>query len=222
MAALPPISYSPFAGRYMDLIFVRHGQSQFNVDQSGGMDSPLTELGRRQAHRVGLYLAREQKIDLIYSSPYARAKETAQIIATYVGRPIEYKDDLREAEEEYWSGMNRFANPLATLDAPPLSPADINVAYAEFQKRVVRAFREILTAHSEGTVLVVSHGGIMGTIVRTLAGAHQLSVHSDNTCLTQFHFEDGRWHLVCLNRIHHLLSDDDLVQAHLTPEHLRE
>jgi broad specificity phosphatase PhoE len=213
---------SVIAANGMDLILVRHGQSQFNVDQSGGVDSPLTDLGKRQAHRLGLFLAREQAIDVIYSSSMARAKETAQIIATYVGKSIEYVDDLREAEEEYWSGFDRYANPVDSLDASPVSPAGINAAYAEFQGRVVRAFQKILTAHSEGTVLVVSHGGVMGTVVRTLAGAHQLSIHSDNTCVTQFHFEAGRWHLVCLNRIHHLLNDDDLVQARPTFEHIRE
>ena len=198
----------------MDLLFVRHGQSQYNVDQTGGADSSLTDIGRRQAHRMGVFLAREHpQIEMIYTSSLARAKESAAIINSYLQKPIEYKDDLREAEEEYWSGFNRYANPLASLEDTSVAPIHINAYYAEFQQRVVRALREIFSTHRDGKILIVSHGGVMGTLVRTLAGSHQLSIHSDNTCLTHFHFEDGRWHLVCLNRIHHLLTDDDLVPS---------
>jgi len=79
------------------LWLVRHGQSQGNVardaaDEAGAheididmrdVDVPLSELGREQAQAAGRWFAalpREDRPELILSSPYIRAKETAEII----------------------------------------------------------------------------------------------------------------------------------------------
>lgn len=205
-----------------DLLLVRHGQSQHNLDQTGGDDSPLTELGRRQAERVGHYLAGRYQITALYASPMQRARETAEIINQNLGLPLQFLPDLREAEGPYWAALNRFSNPLQALEGGPVAAKELSAFYAEFQARVVRAAREILRVHPEGQVLVVSHGGVMSTFVRTLTGSHQVSVHSANTCLHHLRWEQGRWHIVCLNRIHHLLGADDLVSAMPIQEEPRE
>src|SRR3954469_4021588 len=79
------------------LWLVRHGQSQGNVardaaDEAGAheidiqmrdVDVPLSELGRKQAEAAGRWFAalpREERPELILSSPYIRAKQTAEII----------------------------------------------------------------------------------------------------------------------------------------------
>lgn len=197
----------------IDLLFVRHGQSQYNLDQTGGNDSSLTELGRQQAERLGRYLAARYSVTAIYASPLARARQTAEIINRYLGLPIKLKDDLRETEEEYWPDMKRYTSPLAVFELAPVPPESVSPYYVGFHARVVRAVREIVAAHGEGQILVVSHGGVMGTLIRSFTAEHQLSIHSDNTCLHHVRWEGGRWHLVCLNRIHHLLEADDLVAA---------
>ncbi|HVW71647.1 MAG TPA: histidine phosphatase family protein, partial [Candidatus Paceibacterota bacterium] len=55
----------------------------------------LSEEGKEQAHRIGLYLG-SLGIEAIYASPFERAKETAEIIAAQLHVPIEYSDLLRE------------------------------------------------------------------------------------------------------------------------------
>jgi len=79
------------------LWLVRHGQSQGNVardaaDEAGAheidiavrdVDVPLSELGHKQAEAAGRWFAalpREQRPEFILSSPYVRARQTAQII----------------------------------------------------------------------------------------------------------------------------------------------
>lgn len=79
------------------LWLVRHGQSQGNVardaaDETGAheigiemrdVDVALSELGRRQAQAAGRWFAalpRDDRPELILSSPYVRAKQTAEII----------------------------------------------------------------------------------------------------------------------------------------------
>jgi broad specificity phosphatase PhoE len=196
----------------MDLILVRHGQSQFNADQTGGEDAPLTELGRIQARRVGVYLAARFQICALYASSYLRALETAQIITGFVGVELNLDPDLSEAQYDYGEGLTLFADPCAALAAhPSVQPGQVSEYYASFQTRVVGALDRILGAHQEGQIAIVSHGGTMGTIIRTLAGSHQFSVHTENTGIHLLHWEMNRWHIVALNRVEHLLSEQDLV-----------
>jgi 2,3-bisphosphoglycerate-dependent phosphoglycerate mutase len=207
----------------MDLILIRHGQSQYNADQTGGEDAPLTELGRMQARRVGTYLAARFDIDALYASTYSRARETAEIVNSFLGLELRLEPDLREAAYEYGAGLRLFPDPCAAFAPhPAIGTQDISEYYVEFQARVIGALNRILAAHSEGQVAVVSHGGTMGTIIRTLAGSHQFSVHTENTGIHLLHWENHRWHVVALNRVEHLLSEQDLVAIPRAREHRRE
>ena len=79
------------------LWLVRHGQSQGNVardaPQEGGLsaieidlrdvDVPLSELGRQQAEATGRWFAalpESERPEVIISSPYVRARQTAEAI----------------------------------------------------------------------------------------------------------------------------------------------
>ncbi len=61
------------------LVFLRHGQ--YDADRGGS----LTALGREQARIAGEYL-QTWKFDVVWSSTLPRAKETADIVATKLGR----------------------------------------------------------------------------------------------------------------------------------------
>lgn len=70
------------------IVLVRHGQSVANAESLlvGRADSPLTELGRRQAEATGTALARSaaqsgREPSRILTSPLARARDTAEAIA---------------------------------------------------------------------------------------------------------------------------------------------
>jgi broad specificity phosphatase PhoE len=64
------------------IYIVRHGQDEDNATDvlNGRRDTPLTELGRKQAVQVAAKLA-SYNISAVYSSPLKRAYETAKIIA---------------------------------------------------------------------------------------------------------------------------------------------
>lgn len=72
------------------MYFVRHGQSEFNVVYSitlqdpGIRDAPITQRGQSQALGAAQHL-RDKKITKIICSPYTRALQTANIIATELG-----------------------------------------------------------------------------------------------------------------------------------------
>ena len=95
------------------IYLVRHGQTQFNRERriQGHVDSPLTELGVRQAEASGALLA-----DLIrdpedgwriVSSPLGRAQATARIIAGRLGLPVELDDRLKEMSWGRYDGLLR-------------------------------------------------------------------------------------------------------------------
>lgn len=103
------------------LWLVRHGQSQGNVardaaDETGAheididmrdVDVPLSELGRKQAEAAGRWFAalpRDERPELILSSPYVRAKQTAEIICragALAGGPAHTIVDERLREREF-------------------------------------------------------------------------------------------------------------------------
>ena len=84
-----------------EFLFVRHGQSQANEDNTiAGPMSPLTQKGMEQAKEAGQNLVGEF-ITTIICSPLLRAKQTAEIIAREIGiRPemIRVIDTLSERD----------------------------------------------------------------------------------------------------------------------------
>jgi broad specificity phosphatase PhoE len=103
------------------LYLVRHGQSQGNVardaaDEAGlheididvrDVDVPLSQLGVRQAEAAGRWFAalpRDQRPEVILSSPYVRARQTAEIICkqdALSGGPVRTIVDERLREREF-------------------------------------------------------------------------------------------------------------------------
>lgn len=62
------------------LYFLRHAKAQDRSELLADMDRSLTDKGRQQARQVGHWLARQQLLpDLILSSPYPRAWQTAAL-----------------------------------------------------------------------------------------------------------------------------------------------
>jgi len=97
------------------IYFVRHGQSQLNADGiRQGPDGPLSLLGRQQARDVAEKLAAEpKKIQAIFSSPYQRARETAEPIAERLHLPITFSDLLVERKNpSEIVGQSKDAGPV--------------------------------------------------------------------------------------------------------------
>jgi broad specificity phosphatase PhoE len=96
-------------GPERSLLLIRHGQSEWNAVKrwQGIADSPLTDLGRRQAKMIGRSLASDDlQFSFVASSDLSRASETAAIIAGALGLTDVISDArLREADAGPWEGM---------------------------------------------------------------------------------------------------------------------
>jgi broad specificity phosphatase PhoE len=83
------------------MIFLRHGQSEFNLHfgatrrDPGIVDPKLTPLGHSQAETAAEALA-ERDIRRIIVSPYTRALQTAAPVARRLGLPLTITPTVRE------------------------------------------------------------------------------------------------------------------------------
>lgn len=151
------------------LLLVRHGQSTWNIERrwQGQADPPLSDNGRHQAVAASANIG---TVDAIVSSPQMRALETAVIIGEQIGvGPIQTQDDLRERSAGEWSG-------LTTTEIETTWPGWIDStrrpsgweADDAMLGRVLPAIDEIASSFDGGTVLVVSHGGVIVTVEQHL------------------------------------------------------
>lgn len=188
------------------LLLVRHAQSLRNRNDSKTKgDSGLTELGWRQAQALGDWLARTQHVDAIVSSVAVRAHQTAEVLGERLGLPVELHEGLEEADFPYWEELPAHQDsPLAAWDGN-WQPTSANATlYASFRARLYLSLDRLLTAHAGQTVVVVTHGGPISTILRSLFGGHYMTVLTEFSSLTQLTWETDHWRLVSHNCTAHL------------------
>ena len=153
----------------MDLIFLRHGQTQWNVERrlQGKTDIPLNEVGIEGAKRAGKVLSK-YRFDAIYCSPLTRTRQTLEY-AYPAGSPI-FDDRLAEwsfgplegqpMPEDFFSHRWIFGQPVIE------GVEQIEDVVA----RVLDFYNEIRDKHRNDTVLVVAHGGISGALHGAIYG----------------------------------------------------
>lgn len=148
----------------MELLIVRHALPLRVIVEEGAADPRLDELGHRQADAMAEYLAAEG-IDAVWSSPMARARETAQPLLDRTGLELGVDNDLAE-----WDRDSNSYIPIEELKASnhPMWQAMMAGEWVgasdpvTFQKNVVAAMNRIIDAHPGERVAVVCHGGVIG------------------------------------------------------------
>ncbi len=106
-----------------------------------------------------------------------RARETAEIVAVRLGRPVETVEGLREIDVGEWQGLTR----LEVEERFPEAFArwidygrgwEDGESYEAMGERVRAALRDVAARHRDGVVLVVTHGGPMRAAI---AAAEEIS-----------------------------------------------
>ncbi len=85
------------------LLVIRHGQTEWSMTgrHTGRTDLPLTDVGRSEAQATARTLL-DWKIDQVYSSPLARARETAEIVG--LTKQVDFDDSLLEWDYGMYEG----------------------------------------------------------------------------------------------------------------------
>lgn len=147
------------------IYLIRHAETETTIDDrfAGSQNLALAPEGREHADELGTRLA-QFRVDAVYASPLLRAQETAESIAGRHGLAVVAVDALREIDHGHWEGMTRSEVEQKYPDeygAYERDPLDFHPQGGESAQSVVNravpALVEIVRAHPEESVAVVSH-----------------------------------------------------------------
>lgn len=163
------------------LLLVRHGHRDGDdLDRLlmvGQADLPLSEEGYRQARALGRALA-DEPFAAAYVSPLRRTAETARTLLAGRRVPLECcrglleidcgradglpVDSVQELYADHWAANERQDDDDFRWPG--------GESYSELRRRVLDACDVIAARHPDGTVLVVSHSGVVNQVVGHLEG----------------------------------------------------
>ena len=155
------------------LLLIRHGESEGNRDRvfTRTPEVPLTPTGRQQARATGEFLRERYAPTLLVSSPFTRARQTAEIIGEVLGLSPAIDDDLQErcygeyAGLPYDTARPQF-DPKAYWSWRPPGGETLE----EVAVRVGRALDRISSLAHHRDAVVVSHGAVMMALWRHVMG----------------------------------------------------
>ena len=164
-----------FLGVYlMILLVIRHGESQADLldVHEGRADFALTARGHKQAEAMANYVTENNNISKIYSSTLKRAKQTAAHLSEKAGIPVIYDENLMEFNNGLLAGLPRAVVREKYPDVPDL-PADKALygqeSQVEFRQRAEKALAGIICeTQADETIAIVSHGGMINQLYRSL------------------------------------------------------
>jgi len=153
----------------MEIFVTRHGQTDWNVLEKlqGQTDIELNDIGRKQARETG-ELIKNEKIDLIITSPLKRAKETAQIINRNFNVFIIEDKRLMERRFGKCEGLNKTERKELEKIKPEINDIwnyNRNVDFynmetmKEFCDRVYEFLDDMIKKYKDKRILIVTHGG---------------------------------------------------------------
>jgi probable phosphoglycerate mutase len=201
----------------VELVLVRHGQSQAYVDGQtfplvdGQGDPPLSSHGERQAKLVCARLAAEG-VDAIYVTTLRRTAQTAAPLAERCGLEMRVEPGLREVCLGEWEGglyrkMVADGHPIAqrvfTEERWDVIPG--GEGPEAFADRVRAGVERVVTAHQGERVAVFTHGGVIAQVIALASGSRTFAFTSaDNASISRVVVFSGRWLVRAFNDASHL------------------
>ena len=165
-----------------EFILLRHGETDWNRELrfQGQVDVPLNAVGHTQAQRLAQRLAVEPVHHLV-SSDLLRTRQTAQPIldlARTAQAPSLVTDamlreqnfgridgmrveDIKTQHADVWAGWTQFQSDYAVPDGE---------STRQFHTRVMDAMHRLAAAYAGQTLVVVTHGGVLDMLYRTVHG----------------------------------------------------
>lgn len=194
---------------------VRHGESVANtkgIYQGQTYDTPLSQLGKKQADALGKRLKNEL-VTRIVASPLTRTRQTAEAIAVQTGVPFVTETKILETDHGQWEGKSveeiekRWPDALAVWRTAP-SKADFpgGETYEDTRRRALAWWHDFLPT-VRGRTVVVTHDNIVRAIV-----ADMLDMPTDAiwklelqpAAITTVAVQDGKPKVTGVNDTNHL------------------
>ncbi len=181
------------------LYLLRHGQTEFNVKKlvQGRCDSPLTDLGRKQAGMAAAWLKDHDVVpDKVVSSPLGRAMDTASLVATeLLGLDAEAEPCEGIIERSYGTFEE---GPHDALPTDVWDPGEDLVPFGgegsrALQERMVGTLTNLMGADGIETLLAVSHGSASRQFIKAAAPeGFELPTKLPNCAIMIFDFDEAK------------------------------
>lgn len=162
---------------------IRHGNKKSKPGDMG-----LTTLGKNQAKLTAEYL-KKFPVTAIYSSPYVRTKETANIISEILKLPIIEESSLKERmnwEFEHLSFDAFIREWQHATDNPEFKPR-FGDSVKDAARRLNYIIKRLAQEIQDGQIVLVTHGGIIRDFLVMQSNKYRLyfsnkQVDSVNEC----------------------------------------
>lgn len=155
----------------MNLIFIRHGQTDWNVQGKiqGSYDSELNDVGMKQAMELGEKLIKlNYNFSKIYTSPQKRALNTAKILSESSNVEYVVIEDLKEINMGKWEGLswgeveeNYPAEYKEWKANRRYTPPPNGESYEDMLQRVLKSLHKVINENSKDVVIVTHSAVIM-------------------------------------------------------------
>jgi broad specificity phosphatase PhoE len=197
------------------IYLVRHGQTAWNKEEifRGRTDVPLDETGLKQAELATEYF-KEMEIHGIYSSPLARAWQTAEKIAQSHSLKVQPLDGIIDLSFGNWEGHPH--QEIKKIDSERYKqwveePHRVRLpggeSLDEVRIRSMAALEEVIQKHPGKTLVLVSHRVINKVLICGILGidnSHFWQIGQDTTAINLFQYKNGKYVLSILNETCHL------------------
>lgn len=220
------------------IYIIRHGETTSNrAAVIQGSDEPLTDIGQKQAKKLGLRLKRDNDaypIQLLLTSPYRRAAQTAEIIGACIGKiPHPYADVHERKHPSAIIGKSsadqaarHIINQGREYFHDPSFLYDDGENFTQLKYRAVYVLEYLLTL-PEKHIAVVTHGVFATVIAAASQQGKALTSHNiehyqfrlANTGLCTLMYRDRKtfskddtgWLIIKWNDIAHLERHPELM-----------
>lgn len=163
----------------MHVHFIRHGKRDRTIG-----DPSLTLEGKEETKLLAKKLA-SNDIAQIFSSPLARTKETAEIIATILN--LEVTEDARLRERMNWGDLqdqpfDEFISQWERCSRERNYQPSVGDSSIDAGKRIEAFVSDSYTQTPKGTVIGVTHGGVLADFLRNVFSFEELNRADPKFC----------------------------------------
>lgn len=137
----------------MKLIFIRHGlaEGNFTDDQDKDFERELTLEGIKRLRKTfSIYKKVQPAVDVIFTSPLARAVQTAELCWTY----------YRNADLEIMADLDILDDPRHLVEYISFLPSDGCYAFVGHDPHLTKVIAALLPLHPEHEFMNLKKGGI--------------------------------------------------------------
>jgi probable phosphoglycerate mutase len=199
------------------LLVIRHGETEWNREEvfRGRVDVGLSARGRRQAELVAGTL-RGTPIEAVYSSPLARARDTAGPVGESKGLRVVLDERLVDMNFGEWEGRARAEIESGQpelyrrwMEEPEHFRAPGGESLPEVVARAWPALEEIGARHAQGVAVVLSHRVVCKLVLCKAMGVGEAGfwrVRVETASISALETAGRKWVVTQVNDTHHLAA----------------